>query len=93
MLLTWQAKIWLHGYLTKSGSKVLGEISYSIYLLHGIALYILFTILPFADLSFFTYEEYIISMPFVACIVVISSTLTFLNVELPSMKYGKKLIK
>ncbi|MBA6295145.1 acyltransferase [Colwellia sp. MB02u-9] len=83
----------LFGVLSLTGSKVLGEISYSIYLLHGIALYILFTILPFADLSFFTYEEYIISMPFVACIVVIISTLTFLNVELPSMKYGKKLIK
>jgi len=70
------------GILNNKGLKILGDISYSVYLIHGLILYLLFTILNIFDFSL-RIEIYYLYFPFVFTLVVLSSFSTYLFVEVP----------
>ena len=82
----------LFGLFRLKSTKLLGEISYSIYLLHGMVLYILFSQIPIANISEMTPSEYALLMPFLSVAVVLVSSVTFLLVEKTSMDFGKKFL-
>ena len=78
----------LFGILTKKSSRLLGQISYSIYLLHGLLLF-----------NWFVFIFKIISKPFLhwalvsiaSIIVVVLSTSTYKYIEIVGMNLGKKI--
>jgi len=80
----------IFGLLRLHSAKLLGEISYSIYLLHGLVLYVIFTQLSVFDLTTFSVNEYSIFMPIVGTVVVLFSSVTFLCIEKPFIIYGRK---
>lgn len=80
----------LFGLLKCQGSILLGEISYSIYLLHGMVLYVIFSLMEFESIMQLPLSSYIFLLPVCAVLVVLVSTVTFLSIELPSIKLGKK---
>lgn len=82
----------LFGILRRKSSILLGEISYSIYLLHGFVLYLVFTQAPIIDIASLEFETYLLFMPIVSMIVVSLSTITFLSIERPAIILGRKAI-
>ena len=76
---------------SSKASIVLGEISYSIYLTHGIVLYILFSGENGKEIALLSIEKYALLMPLVSVVVVLFSSLTFLLIEKPGIDLGKKL--
>jgi peptidoglycan/LPS O-acetylase OafA/YrhL len=82
----------IFGLLRFRSTVLLGEISYSIYLLHGVVLYLIFTQFRFIEISKIQLEEYMLMMPLVSIVVVLVSAITFLFIELPFMHMGRKYI-
>jgi len=79
----------IFGILSLRASVLLGEISYSIYLLHGVVLYFIFTYWSPTEISNLTLSEYALFLPIVSLVVVAVSTITFLIIERPAIKAGK----
>ena len=79
----------IFGILSARASVLLGEISYSIYLLHGIVLYFIFTYWSPTEISNLTLSEYALFLPIVSFVVVVISAITFLLIERPAIKAGK----
>ncbi|MGS0943447.1 acyltransferase [Pseudomonas sp.] len=80
----------LFGLLSSYGLKALGEISYSVYLIHGLVLYSLFSwlqVYPFIDSNV---SHYIMLLPLVLVLVCGLSLLTFLGIEKPFMLKPRK---
>ena len=80
----------LFGLLRSKPAILLGELSYSIYLMHGIVLYAVFTYqslidLPHSNLTFCSFL-----MPIVGMLVVLVSCVTYLLIEAPFYKIGRK---
>ncbi|MGE6454520.1 acyltransferase family protein [Shewanella baltica] len=82
----------LFGLLQLKSTKLLGEISYSIYLLHGLVLYILFTQLSVVDISKVTPQKYSMLMPVVSILVVLVSSVTFIFIEKKFIDFGRKYL-
>jgi len=80
----------MFGLFRKKSSMLLGELSYSIYLLHGVILYFSFTLLNVIDLNELTLNSYLLFMPLLCLLVIIFSTLTYLIIELPFIRYGRR---
>lgn len=79
----------LFGLLTLHTARVLGEISYSIYLLHGIVLYLAFTNI-FSDYAAqASLSTYMLAMPLCTVIVVLISAVSFKWIEAPMISLGK----
>jgi peptidoglycan/LPS O-acetylase OafA/YrhL len=81
----------LYGLFSLRASIVLGEISYSIYLLHGIVLYGIFTIINPIEFNKYNIDDFLILMPLMSVLVVIVSATTFLLIEKPCIEFGRKL--
>ncbi|WP_326518762.1 acyltransferase family protein [Acinetobacter sp. CAAS 2-6] len=73
------------GILESKGLKILGDISYSIYLVHGLVLYTLFSILGIFDFGRGLFSYYIL-FPLVFFVVIIFSFFTYSFVEKPFLK-------
>ncbi|MEB5475538.1 acyltransferase family protein [Acinetobacter pollinis] len=71
------------GLLHKNGLRVLGEISYSIYLTHGAVLYILFSIINLINFNNTSLYEYYLLFPIVFSMVILLSILTYRFIESP----------
>ncbi len=80
----------MFGFFESKASILLGEISYSIYLLHGLILYILFSVLNIFDLTKISLLQYEYFMPIIAILLILISTITHIAIELPGIKYGKR---
>jgi peptidoglycan/LPS O-acetylase OafA/YrhL len=77
------------GVFSLKSSILLGEISYSIYLLHGIVLYLAFSVFKIAVLKNLSLQEYLIFMPVICVTVILISALTFISIEKPSIDFGR----
>lgn len=73
----------LHGLLEYKGLKVLGEASYSIYLLHGIVIYSLFSLLKIYNFTEDTPVGYAWYLPLIILAVSALSVLTYWSIERP----------
>ncbi len=71
------------GILNHKGLKVLGEISYSIYLIHGLVLYTIFTVINIVDLKTISLEKYYSFFLPTALLVTIVSLFTYKFIECP----------
>jgi len=80
----------MFGLLSRQASIVLGEISYSIYLLHGVILYLLFTVAMPDSVGQRSLGQFLTLTPFLSVLVVAVSALTFSYVEKPAMRIGRK---
>lgn len=78
----------LLGLLVTRPAVLLGEISYSIYLLHGLVLYLLFTQFPIVDASSLPPLAFSLWMPITALAVTATSAATYLLVEKPFIDLG-----
>ncbi|WP_370429477.1 acyltransferase family protein [Klebsiella aerogenes] len=79
----------MFGALTLKGARLLGEISYSIYLLHGCIIFSVFIMISKSSgLSFYEYSAF---MPVITIIVVFVSSLTYKFIEVPFINVGKKI--
>lgn len=81
----------MFGLLNLRSIKILGEISYSIYLLHGLVLYLAITELSLIKVDKISFAEYLFYLSTLTIFVVFLSTVTFLLVEYPFIKIGKAL--
>lgn len=78
----------LFGLLKTKASIYLGEISYSIYLLHGAVLYVLFTLLNI-NIGTLSLVNTLMWLPLVGVLVLFVATATYLAIERPFMRFGK----
>lgn len=74
------------GILRHQGLKILGDISYSIYLLHGIVLYFLFKIFAIYNFQEGNIYHFIAYQPLVAFLTICLSLLTYHYIERPFIK-------
>lgn len=81
----------LFGIFSLRSSMLLGEISYSIYLLHGIVLYLIFTNINLITFAEFGFNNYLLLMPFISIVVVVVSAITFIFIEKPLVDIGRKV--
>lgn len=72
----------LVGLLSTRGARILGEISFSIYVIHGIVLYVAFRIFHIERVP-------VLNLPVLAICAVLASALCFLGIEKPGMALGK----
>ncbi|WVV47424.1 hypothetical protein THH46_23185 [Pseudomonas sp. NA13] len=73
----------LHGLLEHKGLKVLGEASFSIYLLHGIVIYSVFSLLEIYNFTDGTPGSYAWYLPLIILAVSALSVLTYWSIERP----------
>ncbi|WP_309397163.1 acyltransferase family protein [Cerasicoccus maritimus] len=81
----------LFGLLRLRSSILLGELSYSIYLLHGILLYLIFTMLLPARAIKMPINEFLPLLAPMTIFVVITAAIAFLLIEHPAIKLGKRI--
>lgn len=82
----------MFGLFSLKSSQFLGEISYSIYLLHGIVLYLSFTYFFFVNIRNVTLISYLKYMPVLGLAVIILSSLTYVFIEKPGIDFGRRYI-
>ncbi|WP_310489292.1 acyltransferase [Chamaesiphon sp. VAR_69_metabat_338] len=80
----------LFGVFSLKSSILLGEISYSIYLLHGIVIYLSFSVFNIAILKNISFQQYLLFMPVICVAVILLSALTFISIEKPCIEFGRK---
>ncbi|BBP57984.1 acyltransferase [Pseudomonas sp. St316] len=73
----------LHGLLEHKGLKVLGEASFSIYLLHGIVIYSMFSLLKIYNFTDGSLRDYAWYLPLIILVVSALSVLTYWSIERP----------
>lgn len=72
----------IFGLLSTRGARVLGEISFSIYLIHGIVLYVAFKLIPVENMP-------VVSLSLLALIAVLAASACFAAIEKPGMGLGR----
>ncbi len=82
----------MFGLFSLKSSQFLGEISYSIYLLHGIVLYLSFKYFFFVNIRNVTLISYLKYMPVLGLAVIILSSLTYVFIEKPGIDFGRRYI-
>jgi len=79
----------LNGLLENRGLKVLGEASFSIYLLHGIVIYTLFSLFSVYDFDTPDFSRYVLYLPVVIILVSALSVLTYWCIERPFLRSSR----
>jgi len=82
----------IFGLLKTDFSIYLGEISYSIYLLHGLVLFIMYSLLPIYSMGSKSLIFHLYFLPLITFVVILVSSFTYIYIEKPGMKYGKFLL-
>ncbi|QEY17068.1 acyltransferase [Cellvibrio sp. KY-GH-1] len=81
----------LFGLLELKASKILGDLSFGVYLLHGMLLYVAFTVFDAVDFSLIGYPFYWVIFVFMLIGVVGLSVAAHLLIERPFMLIGKRM--
>jgi peptidoglycan/LPS O-acetylase OafA/YrhL len=76
----------LHGVLEVRGLKILGEASFSIYLLHGIVIYSLFSLLNVYDFASSDTVSYLLYLPLIILLTSSLSVATYWCIEHPFLR-------
>jgi peptidoglycan/LPS O-acetylase OafA/YrhL len=76
----------LHGVLEVRGLKILGEASFSIYLLHGIVIYSLFSLLNVYDFTSSDTVSYLLYLPLIILLTSSLSVATYWCIEHPFLR-------
>ncbi|MGY4492495.1 peptidoglycan/LPS O-acetylase OafA/YrhL [Pseudomonas sp. TE3610] len=76
----------LNGLLEHRGLKILGEASFSIYLLHGIVIYLLFSVFGIYDFQAADFRHYVWYLPLVLWLVASVSVATYWGIERPFIR-------
>lgn len=79
--------------LNNNGLRILGEVSYSIYLIHGAVLYLFFSMLNVIDFKTASLYSYYISFPVVFSVVVLLSLFTYKFIESPFLRKKAPIAK
>jgi len=74
------------GILRHRGMKMLGDMSYSIYLMHGVVLYSVFALGGWFDFQAHGLLVYIATFPLIFVLVLLLSCTTYLGVERPFLR-------
>ncbi len=77
------------GLLASKSAVVLGEISFSVYLLHGFCLYLLFTHFVLVDIAEVSLNQFSLLMPLICSFIVLVSAATYLVVEKSCIEVGR----
>ena len=80
----------LNGLLENRGLKILGEASFSIYLMHGIVIYTLFSVFSVYDFSSGNFVSYAWYLPAVILLVSSLSVATYWGIERPFIRSRKR---
>lgn len=80
------------GVLSSRGLKALGEVSYSVYLTHGLILYLLFSVFEVFSFDGGSVFQYIALLPVVLALVSVCSVMTFFVIEKPFIRVGNKKV-
>ncbi len=83
----------LFGLLTTRAARRLGGISYSVYLLQGIVLTLVFAIPPLRDFGMRDVANYWVVGMLCACVLIAVAGLTFALVEQPCIRFGKRFVR
>jgi len=79
-----------YGLFHTKGAILMGEASYSIYLLHGIVLYLSFTYFEWVDIAAYEFSTFLLFMPPLTITVLLLSVTTYYFIEKPFIAMGKK---
>lgn len=79
--------------LNNNGLRILGEVSYSIYLIHGAVLYLFFSMLNVIDFKTASLYSYYLSFPVVFSVVVLLSMVTYKVIESPFLRKKTPITK
>lgn len=82
----------IFGILIKKPCILLGHISFSIYLLHGLFLYFIFTQFNLINLTEISKLNYYLFMPALSISLILLCTITYCNIEKPFLALGKKYL-
>ena len=82
----------LFGLLKTRGVLFLGSISYSLYLLHGLVLYVAFTLIWPHALEVISERNFAIYLAGVSVVLVLISSMTYAWIERPSLKLYRRLM-
>jgi peptidoglycan/LPS O-acetylase OafA/YrhL len=83
----------LFGALTTRSAQRLGSISYSVYLLQGIVLTLVFAIPALEEFAMLAPANYWLVGMLCTCVLVAAASLTYFFVELPAIRFGKRLAR
>jgi peptidoglycan/LPS O-acetylase OafA/YrhL len=81
------------GLLTTRAAQRLGSISYSVYLLQGIVLTLVFTVGPLRDFAMRAAANYWLVGVLCACVLIAAAGITFVFVERPCIALGKRFAR
>lgn len=81
----------IFGLLRADFSLFLGEISYSIYLIHGLILFLIYKLFKIYDLININFTEHLLLSPLVGLSVVLVSTFSYVYIEKKWVSYGYRL--
>ncbi|MEM5547764.1 acyltransferase [Pseudoalteromonas fuliginea] len=81
----------IFGLLKAEFSLFLGEISYSIYLLHGLVLFLLYKIIKVYGYINVSFTEHLLFSPLIGLVVVALSSLSYIYIEKKWINYGYRL--
>lgn len=83
----------LFGVLTTRSAQRLGGISYSVYLLQGIVLSLIFSAPALRDFAMRAPGDYWLVGMLCTCVLVVTASLTYFFVELPAIRLGKRVAR
>jgi len=81
------------GLLTTTPARRLGNISYSLYLMQGLVLTLVFAIAPLRDFAMASPQQYWVASIVCVCVLLLGSALGYACIERPGIALGKRLMR
>ena len=81
------------GLLTTTPARRLGNISYSLYLMQGLVLTLVFAIAPLRDFAMASPQQYWVASIVCVCVLLLGAALGYAFIERPGIALGQRLIR